>query len=200
MNDEGLARVRSPNTMRRIAITCLLLLGLVPSAARADTIPADLEMAIHLKILSFDAGLKERATGSVIVIGIVHPPDRRSRASDLVNATAVLTDKNGVTVHGKKVRAYAIPYGPDLADRISGVSVLYAVEDLSSDQVSSMAGLAFARKMPLLTGARGFLSNGAAVAVISKDNKPSIVVHAGNAKSCGMVLDSKLLRLAEVVK
>jgi hypothetical protein len=83
---------------------------------------------------------------------------------------------------------------------MGGISVLYAVEDLGTDQVSTLAGIAFARKMPLLSGTRGFLGNGVAVAVIQKDNKPSIVVHVGNAKQCGMVLDSKLLRLAEVVK
>jgi hypothetical protein len=186
--------------MRRIAIIWLLFLGVLPGVARADAIPADLEMAIHLKILSFDAGLKQRATGDTIVIGVVYPSDHKSRASDLVNATNSLSDKSGVTVHGKRVRAVALPLTPDIADRLGGIAVLYAVEDLGSDQVSTLAGIAFARKMPLLSGNRGFLSNGVAVAVIQKDNKPSIVVHVGNAKQCGMVLDSKLLRLAEVVK
>jgi hypothetical protein len=186
--------------MRRIAITWILLLGLLPRLAHADAIPADLEMAIHLKILSFDSGLKERATGTTIVVGIIHLSDRRSRASDLVNATAVLSDKSGVTVHGKKVRAVAIPLSSDIADRLSGISALYVVDDLSGDQVSAIAQIAFMRKMPLLSANRSFLSSGAAVAVVQKNKKPSIVVHAGNAKQCGMVLDSKLLRLAEVVK
>jgi hypothetical protein len=185
--------------MCRIAFIWILLLCVLPGVARADAIPAELEMAIHLKILSFDSGLKQRATGDTIVIGVVYPADRKGRANDLVNATNSLGDKN-TTVHGKKVRAVALPLTPDIADRLGGVAVLYAVEDLGSDQVSTLAGIAFARKMPLLSGNRGFLSNGVAVAVVAKDNKPSIVVHVGNAKQCGMVLDSKLLRLAEVVK
>jgi hypothetical protein len=66
--------------------------------------------------------------------------------------------------------------------------------------VSTVSKIAFASKMPTLCGNRSFLSNGLAVAVVAKENKPSIVVHAANAAHSGMVLDSKLLRLAEVVK
>jgi len=36
--------------------------------------------------------------------------------------------------------------------------------------------------------------------VVAKENKPSIVVHLANAQHSGMLLDSKLLRLAEVIK
>jgi hypothetical protein len=113
---------------------------------------------------------------------------------------SVLSDKNGVTVHGKKVRAVAVPIGADLGDRLSGVSALYVIDDVPLDDVAAIARVAFARKMPLLSGDRSYLASGAAVAVVEKDNRPGIVVHASNAVQCGMVLDSKLLRLAEVVK
>jgi len=186
--------------MRRIAfIWFLLLVGFPLTAARADSIPPELEMAIHLKILSFDSGLKERATASTISIAILHPADRKGAASDVVTAVAGLSEK-GVTVHGKKVRAVAIPISADLADRLSGISVLYIIDDVGSDTVSAIARIAVSRKLPLLSGDRSYLASGGAVAVVEKNNKPGIVVHAGNAKECGMVLDSKLLRLAEVIK
>lgn len=155
-------------------------------------------MAIHLKILSFDTGLKERATGTAITIAVLHPADQKGAAADYVNAVAATAEKS--TVHGKRVRATAIPITTDLADRLSGVQVLYLVDGVGTDSVAWIARIATARKLPLLSGERAYLSSGAAVAVVEKSNKPSIVVHAGNAKSCGMVLDSKLLRLAEVVK
>lgn len=153
-------------------------------------------MAIHLKILSFDSGLKERASGSTIVMAVLHPPDQKGAAAEFVNA---VSSSNG-TVHGKRVRASAIPITLDLADRLSGISVLYVVDGLGADSVAAIARIAATRKLPLLSGVRSYLSAGAAVAVVEKSNKPSIVVHANNAKACGMVLDSKLLRLAEVVK
>lgn len=186
--------------MRRIALIWLLLVSFLPGAAYADSISPDLEMAIHLKILSFDTGLKERATGNTIVMAVLHPADQKTAAAEYVSAVASMTDKSGGTVHGKRVRATAIPITLDLADRLSGVQVLYIVDGLGADSVAAIARIAAARKLPLLSGDRAYLSSGAAVAVVEKSNKPSIVVHAGNAKSCGMVLDSKLLRLAEVVK
>lgn len=186
--------------MRRISFIWIVFLALLPTTARADSMAPELEMAIHLKILSFDSGLKERATGDTIGIAILYTADHKDAANAYVAAVSVLSDKNGVTVHGKKLRAVAIPIAADLADRLSGLSVLYIVDDVGLDQVAAVARIAFARKMPLMSGDRSYLSSGAAIAVVEKDNRPGIVVHAGNAVACGMVLDSKLLRLAEVVK
>lgn len=183
--------------MRRIVVLWLLFLGLVPATARAESIAPQLEMAIHLKILSFDAGLKDHS-GNSIVIAILHPGDQRSAASAYVDAVSAIGDKT--TVQGKRVRATALAITPDLADRLVGVSVLYVIDGVGSDTVAALGRIAAARKLPLLSGDRGYLSYGAAVAVVEKGNKPAIVVNATNAKACGMVLDSKLLRLAEVVK
>jgi hypothetical protein len=178
----------------------IVMLGVATRPARADDIPPELEMAIHLKILSFDSGLKDRVTGDTITIAILHTGDRRSLANDYVNAVSTLSDKNSVTVHGKKVRAVAIPIAADLSDQLAKVSALYIVGGVGSDQVAAIARIAQSKKLPTLSGDRNYLSSGVAVAVVEKSGKPGIVVHAGNAKDCGMVLDSKLLRLAEVVK
>jgi len=186
--------------MPRIALICLLLVGFLSGGARAGSIAPELEMAIHLKILSFDNGLKDRATGNTIVIAVLHPTDQKGQASDYVSAVSAIASKSGGTVHGKRVRAVSLPITLDLADRLSGVHVLYVVDGVGSDNISAIARIAAARNMPLLSGNRSYLSSGAAVAVVEKSNKPGIVVHARNSKACGMLLDSKLLRLAEVVK
>jgi uncharacterized protein DUF4154 len=178
----------------------LAVLLTLSSSANANDIPPDLEIAIHLKILSFDDGLKERATGNAIVIAILYPPKNESAASDYVAAVTELSEKQKVSVHGKKVRAVAIPIVSDLADRLSGINALYITNAATGDQVSAITKIAFANKLPTLSGTRGFLGYGVAVAVVAKDNKPAIVIHAANASHSGMVLDSKLLRLAEVVK
>lgn len=186
--------------MRRTVLILLLLVGVLAGTARAESISSELAMAIHLKILSFDSGIKERAKGNTITMAVIYPDDQRNLAMEYVRAVEAIGSKSGGTVHGKKVRATAIPITVDLIDRLSGSSVLYVVEGTSSESVSAIARIAVSRKLPLLSGLRSYLSNGAAVAVVEKDNKPKIVVHANNAKACGMVLDSKLLRLAEVVK
>ena len=183
----------------RVAIA-VAMLTCVARPARANELPADLEVAIHLKILSFDDGLKERVTANTIVIAVLYPAKDPTGASDYVAAIADLSEKQKVMVHGKKVRAVAVPITGSLNDSLSGVHVLYVMGTASADQAAAVSKIAFASKMPTLCGNRSFLSNGLAVAVVPKDNKPSIVVHAANAAHSGMVLDSKLLRLAEVVK
>lgn len=185
--------------MCRIAIVIAAMLAST-NPAEANDLPPDLEIAIHLKILSFDDGLKERVTGGTLVIGVLYSPKNEAAAAEYINAVTDLAEKQKVSVHGKKIRAVAVPITPDLADRIAGVHVLYVTNAATADQVAAISKISFASKLPTLCGTRGFLSNGLAVAVVAKDNKPSIVIHAANAAHAGMVLDSKLLRLAEVVK
>jgi hypothetical protein len=185
--------------MWRYAIAVMLLVGIATRPARADDIPPELEMAIDLKILSFDAGLKDRA-GDAITIAIVHTADHKSAASAYVSAINTLADKNNVQVHGKKVRAIDAPIAPDLSDQLAKVSAIYVVSGASSDQVAAIGRIGASKHIPTLTSDRSYLSNGIAIAVVEKDGKPGIIVHAGNAKDCGMMLDSKLLRLAEVIK
>ena len=180
----------------RIAIAVAVML-LVGRSAQANDLPPDLEVAIHLKILSFDDALKS-VNGNTIVIAVLYPAKDPSGAGDYVGAITELAQK--VQVHGKKVRGVAVPITSDLGDKLAGVHVLYVMGTATSDQVSTVAKIAFTSKMPTLCGNRSFLSNGLAVAVVAKENKPSIVVNAGNAQRSGMLLDSKLLRLAEVIK
>lgn len=182
----------------RMAIA-LAVLVCVSGPARANDLPPELEIAIHLKILSFDDGLKA-VNSNTIVIAVLYPARNDAGAADYVAAITDLSEKQKVQVHGKKLRAVAVPITADLGDKLSGVHVLYVMGTASSDQVASISRIAFANKTPTLCGNRPFLSNGLAVAVVAKDNKPSIVVHAANAAHSGMLLDSKLLRLAEIVK
>ena len=186
--------------MLRIAIALLVTLGVAVKPARADEIPPELEMAIQLKILSFDSALKDRASGDTIALAVLYTPDHRSDANHYVNVVSTLAEKNNLTVHGKKVRALAVQITADLADRLAGIAALYVVGAIDASVVSGISRIAFARKLPTLSSDRSYLSSGIAVAVVEKNGKPGIVVHAGNAKECGMMLDSKLLRLAEVVK
>lgn len=185
--------------MLRVAITCIVVVLAMARPARAG-LPPDLEIAIHLKILSFDAGLKDRVKGDALVIAVLHPPDRKADATDFV-AAITSADRHKVTVHGKRLRAVAVPITAELGAQLAGINAVYVTASATGEQAALVARVAQTGKLPSLCGSRAFLAaNGLAVAVVAKANKPSIVVHAGNAGRAGMILDSKLLRLAEVVK
>lgn len=186
----------------RIGLLVVVALAvLTPGRAHAQRVPADIEAAIHLKVLSFDSALKAKVANGM-VIGVVYNGDKESAAVATAMATALtqLADKKKMTVHGKAVKVVTIPLGADLDQRIATVGAAYVSINLAAEQLAAIAKVAEARKVPTLSSSRAYLSSGVAIAVVAKDGKPAIVVHAGNAKRSGMILDSKLLRLAEVIK
>lgn len=185
---------------------CVLVVGAIlmiaPARAHAQRVPAEIEAAIHLKVLSFDSALKAKVGNGGLVIGILHAGDKDSQAAatEIANAFTLLADKKKMTVHGKSVRVVTIPVGADIDQRLATVGAAYVSVNVAAEQLAAIAKSASTRKVPTLSGSRVYLSNGLAIAVIAKEGKPAIVVHAGNAKRSGMTLDSKLLRLAEVIK
>lgn len=192
--------MRSPRRLRAHVLLVWLLAILVPaSTSHADDIAAELEVTIHLKVLSFDAALGKRLTGDALLVAVVHPPE--SQAAQSVVSVFTQLDKKKVTVHRKRLRAVAVPLTADLGSRLpSGVGAIYVTAGATADQVAAVARLAQSRSVPTLSGNRSYLPSGLAIAVVGKSGKPSIVIHASNAKRSGMSLDPKLLRLAEVIK
>lgn len=184
------------------ALVVAVIVMVVPARAHAQRVPAEIEAAIHLKVLSFDSALKTKVGNGGLVIGILHGTDKDSQAAatEIARAFTLLAEKKKMTVHGKSVRVVTIPLGADLDERLSTVGAAYVSLNIAAEQLAAIAKSAAARKVPTLSGSRVYLSSGLAIAVIAKEGKPAIVVHAGNAKRSGMTLDSKLLRLAEVIK
>lgn len=170
--------------------------------ARASDLSPLLEMGIHLNVLSFDAGLKERVTGETLTIAIVHATDHSAkiRAENLANAIVELTEKKNITVHRKKVRVVLVPTAGDMSSRLAGVNAIYVANGVPMDQVAAIAAIGVRGKLPTLCSSRENLEHGLAVAVVPKDKRPTIVVHLANAKQSGMLIDSKFMRLVEVVK
>lgn len=170
--------------------------------ARAGDLSPLLEMGVHLNVLSFDAGLKERVTGDTLTIAIVHATDHSAKiaAENFANAIAELVQKKNMTVHRKKLRVVLVPSGSDIASRLAGVNAVYVANGVPMDHVAAVASIGVRAKLPTLCSARENLAHGLAVAVIAKNNRPAIVVHLANAKQSGMLIDSKFMRLVEIVK
>jgi hypothetical protein len=187
------------------AVMSLLVAAVVvfaPARAQAQGVPPEIEAAIHLKVLSFDSALKSKVANGGLVLGVFHSGDKDSlaAATAIAKAFTVLVDKKKMTVHGKPVRVVTIPLGTDLDERLATVGAAYVAINVAAEQLAAIAKIAGTRKVPTLSASRAYLAGGLAIAVVVKDGKPAIVVHAGNAKRSGMTLDSKLLRLAEVIK
>jgi hypothetical protein len=170
--------------------------------SRAGELSPILEMGVHLNVLSFDTGLKERATGDTLTLAIVHATDHSAKiaAENLANAVVELTGKKNITVHRKRVRVVLVPSSTDMPSRLAGVNAIYVANGVPMDHVASIAAVGARGKLPTLCSSRENLEHGIAVAVVPKDKRPAIVVHLANAKASGMLIDSKFMRLVQVVK
>lgn len=188
--------------MHRSVVLCWLALSfMLPTTARADDVAPLLEVGIQLNVLSFDAGLKERMIGDTLVIGIVYgvEPEAKARAEVIAAAVSALGRKNNITVHRRRVRTELVPY-EDAEKALASAGAVYVVKGLTEDEVGVVAAIAAKRKLPTMCASRPYLAQGLAVAVVRKDNKPQIVMHYKNATRAGMRIDSKFLRIIEVIK
>jgi hypothetical protein len=187
--------------MRSSLLVLIALSVASPASVHADEVAPLLEVGVQLNVLSFDAGLKERLTGDTLVIGIVHAADAasKSRAEVIAAAVSALDRKNNVTVHRRKVRAELVPYA-DVDKGLASAGAVYVVNGLGEDQITAVATIAGKRKLPTLCASRPYLASGLAVAVVRKENKPQIVVNLKHAVKSGMRIDSKFLRIVEIVK
>ena len=101
--------------MRR-HLTRALLAGLLlaacpggPVSAQAMAVPADLQVPLLLKILTYDRQLEAKA-GSDLVIGIVHDPSDRESAKAADEIASTLYKFAGKTVKKLPVRYFLIEY------------------------------------------------------------------------------------------
>lgn len=198
-------RARRPVALRWLRIALVLVLcGLSVGAAGAAELEEanpDLAAQLHLKILSYDRSLQPRSKGK-LVLGVLYRPDHEEseRARGLMQ-TAFTERASRVSVQGMTLSVVPIACGDPktLQKRLqdAGVTILYLTPGLE-DLAGAIHAIAQALKTPTLSGRRSLLDAGAAIAVITRDDKPGIVVNLPVAKALGMDLDTLLLRLAEV--
>lgn len=182
-----------------LVVAVFAALMLLPATGSAREVGAKLQAAIDVKILSFDSSLRH-SSGAQVTIAVVYQAgnrDSESAANEMASQFNALGRR--VTVHGKRLRAILLPVGTDLSWRLRSdqVSAIYVASGV--DDIATIASAAASNNVRTLCGDRSYLARGIAIAVIEKGGRPSIVVHARHARRTGMMLDPKLLRLAEVI-
>lgn len=183
----------------------LVLLSLVAGtghAAEVEEVNPGLAAQLFLKILGYDRSLVSRSGGR-LVLAIVYRENSADSERIRDGIQAAFQDRaSRVQVQGKTVTVTAIPYdAKSLTKRLesAGATILYVTPGLE-DQVGALAAAALTLKAPTLTGRRSLLDSGLAIAVVTNDDKPGIVINLPVARALGMDLDPNLLRLAELKK
>lgn len=186
-----------------LAASVLALLSLVAgvtNAGEVEEVNPDLAAQLFLKILSYDRNLVTRAGGR-LVLAIVYRPESPESERIRDGVQAAFQDRVGkFPIQGRSVAVTTVPFDAKLMTKrlqAVGATIIYATPGLD-DQTGAVAAAAQLLRAPTLTGRRSLLEAGLAIAVVTNEDRPGIIVNLPVSKALGMDLDPNLLRLAEV--
>lgn len=158
--------------------------------------------ALLLKILSFDRSLKTD-TKSPLIVGVVMDPDEAASAfmgNRMTAAIKRLGEEQNITVHGRRVTATPVlAYGSILPPLERGDVSALLIEPSMAGAVPEIGALARDMNLPTLCSHRDWVEEHLAIALVPGESPPKIVINLGIAKESGMLLDPRLLKLAEVI-
>jgi hypothetical protein len=186
----------------RTALASLSALISAASGVRGQSaLPADLQATIVARVLAYDRGLKARAgssVGVVVVFKVGSGPSTQAQA-EIVTAFGALR----ATIQGLPLTVSAHPFKDaatlGAAATRDGIDVLYVTPGLDNE-LPAIRQLCAQHRLVGVSSVRAFVEQGLAVGVVSKGDRPGILVNKAIADSVGMDLDPKLLQLSEVLR
>jgi YfiR/HmsC-like len=198
-----IARLRASATTRLLGGVLCLVLAAPLKAAEAMPVAADVQVALLLKILTYDRSFAYKAK-SEVSIGVVYvPSDPESvRARDEVLKT--LSQLAGRTIKSLPIRYAAIEYRDPVslekAVRANRVNVFYVAPG-NSQSLAALMKLSQTYAITTVTGVPEYVSRGIAIGIGARaGNKPDILINLASSRKEGSEFDASLLRIATVVK
>jgi hypothetical protein len=190
---------------RRLALASLALLGLglAAGSARAESmaVPAELQVKLIFKVLTYDRQLEARSGGD-LVVGIVHDPRDRDASLAADQVASNLYKFRDKTVKSLPIRYFLIEYtGPrDLEGfvRQKGVNLLYLTPG-SAKFVCEVVRISRAQRVTTVTGVPEYVRQGVSVGIGSRQDRPQLLVNLPGSRAEGSEFDASFLRLATVI-
>ena len=190
--------------MRTCLLLGVLMVLLRGGSARAQEMaaPAEVQIPLLFKILTFDRRLGTRPPGKVIVIAVVFQTGFRSSLvarNQIVDALKAMQDS---TIAGHPVRWVAVEWKDDEQLRLAllrertDVVYLTPVRGVELDPVTSTAR---AGGMTTFTGVPGYVEQGLGLSVGIVRERPQIIVNLSATRAEGSDFSSQLLRLCKVI-
>ncbi len=180
-----------------------LLAGLGPTPAGAQSgLPANLQVPLLLKVLTYDRQFQAKASPQVN-IGIIYMPSHSASSKVTDEISGTLNKFAGKTVKSLPISYWTIEYVTPrrLAAVLEekGINVIY-VSPGNDRNLSSILELSQANRITTTTGVPEYVRKGVAVGIGSRRGKPQIFINLESSKSEGSEFDASLLRIATVVK
>lgn len=164
------------------------MLGLsLKSFADSMAVPAKLQAALFLKILSYDRKIK-----GDIKIGILSG----SGKGDIEQSFQSL---QGQKINGNSFSLTDISLGELSSMKSKGIDVLYVTPD-NKGNLSSITRASRSNGVLTITGVPDYVEDGISVGIGLKSGKPDIMVNLSASKDEDRDLSSQLLKLCTVIK
>lgn len=190
------------------ALAGTLALGLLPlpvplRAAEAMPFPADVQITLLLKILTYDRSFQYKAKSGVTIGVLFVPTDPDSvKAKDAIVKTLQLVSDR--TIKNQPIRhvtlEYKNPVELEKSVRSNRVNVFYIAPG-NSDSLGAVMKLSKTYGITTATGVPEYVQRGVAIGIgIRPDKKPEILINLPSSRSEGSEFDASLLRIATVVK
>jgi hypothetical protein len=187
-----------------MALWLLLVFVLACPRASADDmpIPAQSQVPILLKILTYDRKLEE-SDRDVIRIGVLYAPHNRQSSRWRSEICEQLEAHSGKTINGTPHVYEAVAYTSIaklnnlLSDR--EIDILYISGGLS-EGLGDILALCREHGVFTMSGVAEYVDAGICVALGIGDGKPEIVVDLPTVRAVGSDLKASLLRLCRVIR
>jgi hypothetical protein len=196
----GAPRHRRPSWLRLLA--ALFAFTSIPARAESMALPAELQVPLILKILTYDRQFEAKAKTEV-AIGIVFDPADGPSAKSAEQISDTLFKFTGKTVKKLPLKYYLVEFtsGPDLEATVKkrGINVLYLCPGIAKS-LQSVLKISQSQSITTATGVPDYVRRGVAVGIGVFQDKPQILINLPSSKSEGSEFDASLLQIATVLR
>lgn len=191
--------------MRRGLFAWVVALALGGSSAEAQqmAVPAEIQVPMLFKILTFDRKLGDRVPGNDIVIAIVFQSGYRASLVARDQVVETLRDMAVSTISGHPVNWLLLEWSDAGTFRqsltSSRVDVIY-VMPLRGVDLAQIMLTARTADITSFTGVPDYVERGLALGIGMARDRPQIIVNLVAARAEGSDFDSQLLRVSRVLE
>src|SRR6185436_2985675 len=185
-----------------IGVLTLLLAG-GSAQAQKMAAPAEVQVPLLFKILTFDRRVGTRPPGDVLVIAVVFQTGYRASLvarNQIVDALKAMQDS---TISGHPVRWVAVEWIDEAQVRLALIrertDVVY-VTPLRGVELHPLIRTARAAGMTTFTGVPLYVEQGVALSIGIVRERPQIIVNLAATRAEGSDFTSQLLRLCKVIE
>lgn len=186
-----------------LIVLTIILFARSSSSAQESLVPANVQIPLFFKIISFDRNFKSRYKNK-IVINVVHQNKFRSSLNvkndilDFFANNTVYSKFDGLAV---EVKEFSFEKENELITYFSSnPDELYYFCPLRAVNIANISNMMRQKRVLSFTGVPEYVQDGISFGFGIKAGKPLIIINLESSKAIGSEYSSQLLKLAKVIE